>query len=1385
MKRVLCAALAAALMMPAFGVCRASAAEYEHRTVYTNVAAGKPVATNVRLDNDEQEEKWGAASLTDGDISTMTLMLGRQETEYFTVDLGQRYKISEIKLYDRRNSQQVAEARCGIRILLSDDADFGTYETADEIGDTNEASFDEGGSWNIGLSGRRAYRYVRFERTVQREDWWLFYNELEVYASVEMNNVAAGKKAYSNDWFDKENDPAAENKYSPSAVLDDEISMDNRWLSYYGEQGERGYAYLAVDLLRARDIAYIELERVGNAQTSLEQFYSNFDIYLSDKYEPEVLMSSASLKDNPDYMWVSGCETGSAEQWRDGVYRVACSGRYRYVIYKHNKEGCLSELGALRVYEPALAAVCAKFDGRAVNVGFNDELSVQEAGKICVRDLTDGRNIDVSVRKKDAYTYALESDELGAGHSCSVIIPAGLSSVRGLETAKTASLPVENAAGLTAADITVIGKNGKDCGGALDNDLLRISAEVTNNTDSGKSVRAFAAVYADGSLCGLKSDGRTVAPGGAARLNIKLCGVQESNSVKIFVWDETDGAQKPVGETQLASARSNEIYVSPAGDDGGSGSRDNPYRTVERAMRRVREINADMTADINVFLYDGIYRPDGTLEFTARDGGTNGYSVNYRALGSGAEISGGRSVSGWSRYSDKIWCADYRGGEYVRQLTVDGRSAVRAKSAEMTEIAAFYKDSGEAAAYDGLVLSDAKYAGYKNPQDIQIHTASGWKSYLLNVEEIFADADGSRFKLPTESFSECTDPENQHRIYPGWHVWIENAFEELDEPGEFYYDRAAEKIYYYPREDEAIETAQVQAASLEKLISINGANYAEQAENITFEGITLAHAAWARPSAAGLVNDQAQMMLPAAGDVCVAGGGGYSSVPSNISISNARGIVFENNRVCDMGAVALGLGGGVSDCVISGNTFCDIADSAITVGNMDIPFEDKVYSGRSLTPGGIITASSTDGRNYPQNAVNGDVRSLWAPEGDGACWWQIDLGSPQRIDRIELDGRYGSADDAGIYNISIYGANSTDMSDRELIGKTGTQSGETLTVRTGTQKKYRFVRFEKSYYMTLTNVRIINEELPYAPSLKLCENNTIDGNIITRIGRTNYGAPGIQIYYTKGTKIINNYIYDVPYSGICVGWGWEAYSDNTDSGAATVARNRIENYLHTAYDGGGIYLLGGMPDSEVYENYLYNQINGLAAIYLDAGTRGCRVYGNVSEDVPAAYAASNGTADDVVENNLSTSVICHSPMSAAEFENNGVFVPGAYGEKAAGIIERAGSARGAASFPAGENYSPARREYMLINAADTKAPEGEYMSDSYFARWWLGIYLDSAEEWLKMTDGQFDEQAVAAFAEFVADTKKQLGEGMTDRDGIIRLYWQFCDEKNRLKASKT
>jgi Fibronectin type III domain len=87
------------------------------------------------------------------------------------------------------------------------------------------------------------------------------------------------------------------------------------------------------------------------------------------------------------------------------------------------------------------------------------------------------------------------------------------------------------------------------------------------------------------------------------------------------------------------------LYVAPDGDDANPGTADRPVRSLARARDLVRGLNQNMTGDIVVRLADGTYRLPAPLRLDARDSGTNGHDVVYRAApGTRPVISGGVPV---------------------------------------------------------------------------------------------------------------------------------------------------------------------------------------------------------------------------------------------------------------------------------------------------------------------------------------------------------------------------------------------------------------------------------------------------------------------------------------------------------------------------------------------------------------------------------------------------------------------------------------------------------------------------------------------------------------------------------------------------------------------
>jgi hypothetical protein len=150
------------------------------------------------------------------------------------------------------------------------------------------------------------------------------------------------------------------------------------------------------------------------------------------------------------------------------------------------------------------------------------------------------------------------------------------------------------------------------------------------------------------------------------------------------------------------------------------------------------------------------------------------------------------------------------------------------------------------------------------------------------------------------------------------------------------------------------------------------------------------------------------------------------------------------------------------------------------------------------------------------------------------------------------------------------------------------------------------------------------------------KNNTVVGNSIHAIATDYNGGVGVFVGYTDGTIIRNNEIFDLPYSGISMGWGWgetDAGGGNyvtpvifdtpTPAGNNIIEHNHIHHVMGTLIDGGAIYTLGDMPGTVIRENHVHDNGGWPSGIYLDEGSGHIEITGNAIYNVGKAMNYNN------------------------------------------------------------------------------------------------------------------------------------------------------------------
>ncbi|AIQ43746.1 Ig-like domain-containing protein [Paenibacillus sp. FSL R7-0312] len=428
--------------------------------------------------------------------------------------------------------------------------------------------------------------------------------------------------------------------------------------------------------------------------------------------------------------------------------------------------------------------------------------------------------------------------------------------------------------------------------------LLHASVTPQDNTDTG--IRWGTE---DGSIAAVDRYG-------------ELTGVS-AGTTTVFVTDETGSVRAETSVIVTGRTTGQELYVAPGGDDSNNGTEAAPFRTVARAQEAVRLLNEDMDSDIIVNLREGTYTLSEPLEFTPEDSGTNGYFVTYRSYpGEQAAISGGRPVTGWTVFDSAkgIYRANAGTGLTTRQLFIDGIRAVRARSA-----AGLVNPVKTATGYTS---DNTELAGWGNTSDMEMVFNELWTNSRIKVESITSSGGKAQIGLQEPGRSAVFNRGLTSATVP---VYYENAFELLDEPGEWYYNRVEGMLYYKPRAWEDLSTADVVVPVLEQLATVYGISADEPVRNLNFEGLKFMYTTWNRPSTAAGHSDSQNNHLR------------YPSISDELTdaavmLELTNTVNFRNNEFTKLGITAVRMQNGVQNSRIEGNRFYDISGSALNVG---------------------------------------------------------------------------------------------------------------------------------------------------------------------------------------------------------------------------------------------------------------------------------------------------------------------------------------------------------------------------------------------------------------------------------------------------------------------
>lgn len=275
-------------------------------------------------------------------------------------------------------------------------------------------------------------------------------------------------------------------------------------------------------------------------------------------------------------------------------------------------------------------------------------------------------------------------------------------------------------------------------------------------------------------------------------------------------------------------ANASELYVDPAGSDTNPGTRSQPLATLDGARLAARKTTGTTT----IYLRGGTFYLHTPLVLTAEDSGAAAHPIVYRAYpGEKPVISGGVKLDlKWKPYRDGIMQADVPADLSTDQLFVNGARQVLARYPNYNEAERVFHG------YAADAWSPERIARWKDPAGGYMHAMHellwGGFSWQITGKEL-------RDGVPTllyEGGWQNNRPAGAHPQYR----FVENIFEELDAPGEWFLDRKAHTIYFYPPAGLDLNHALIEAPRLKHLIEFRGSEQMP-VRGISFEGITFRH----------------------------------------------------------------------------------------------------------------------------------------------------------------------------------------------------------------------------------------------------------------------------------------------------------------------------------------------------------------------------------------------------------------------------------------------------------------------------------------------------------------------------------------------------------------
>lgn len=364
------------------------------------------------------------------------------------------------------------------------------------------------------------------------------------------------------------------------------------------------------------------------------------------------------------------------------------------------------------------------------------------------------------------------------------------------------------------------------------------------------------------------------------------------------------------------------LYVSPNGT-GSAYSKENPGH-VNGLTAKIAELRKSVPGKINVFFEGGIYFLEKPLNLTNRETGNGKDTLILESIGENRVIlSGGQRIEHWEKAGKGIWKAKIPKGIYFRQLYVNGKMAVRARTPNReneNDFGPYFRNLGFDPKNKTVKVRSSEIADWKNLNEVEMVVHQHWYQSRIKIESFRKEKD-TAFIVPMQPARDHLFRLTYARMLAdGKPYYFENALEFLDQEGEWYLDKNNNTVYYKPVGREDIQQLNVIYPVLETVVSVSG-RAEKPVCNLILKNLQVAYSNWTLPGRDGIIATQAVQ------------GRGYSGDTETgiIQVAFARNVSIENCEFVGSGNHGVVFSRGVQNSRIQLCHFDQISANGIVI----------------------------------------------------------------------------------------------------------------------------------------------------------------------------------------------------------------------------------------------------------------------------------------------------------------------------------------------------------------------------------------------------------------------------------------------------------------------